>query len=57
MTWAAVPAGETATDDDRQAIVCQATGDGLTVRINANSGETSAQVAELAREIVAAISS
>ena len=57
VTWAAVPAGETATDDDRQAIVCQATGDGLTVRINANSGETSAHVAELAREILAAISS
>jgi hypothetical protein len=56
VTWAAVPAGETPTDDDRQAVACQAIGDGLTVRINANSGETSAHVAELALEVVAAIS-
>jgi hypothetical protein len=56
VSWAAVPAGDTPTDADRQAVICQAIGDGLTVRISANGGETSAHLAELAREVVAAVS-
>ncbi len=55
VSWVPVPAGEEVTDDDRQSVVCQATGDDVTVRITANSGETPEHLAELANEVVAAI--
>ena len=38
--WAVIPAGEEPTDADRQWVMCQATDDDVTVRINANTGET-----------------
>jgi len=54
--WAVIPAGEEPTDADRQWVMCQATDDDVTVRINANTGETPEHLAELAAEVVTASS-